>query len=119
MPTASRRVILSVLYIMTEVLRSHEDQRLRDGFTAELNVPMEGGGSSSGSDGGGAGGGGNWGELLAVRLLSMVTRFCSGSAPHFPMKKVGLGGRQTFPGTDGWSRPFFVRRFSCCCGRCC
>ena len=78
-----------MLYIMTEVLRSHEDPRLRDGFTAELNVPMEGGGSSS--DGGaGGGGGGNWGELLAVRLLSMVTRFCSGSAPHFPMKKVGL-----------------------------
>ena len=29
---------------MTEVLRSHEDARLRDGFRAELNVPMEGGG---------------------------------------------------------------------------
>ena len=37
-------MILSVLYIMTEVLRSHEDARLRDGFRADLNVPMEGGG---------------------------------------------------------------------------
>lgn len=29
-------------------------------------------------------------ELLAVKLLNMVIKFCGGTAPHFPIKKVLL-----------------------------
>jgi hypothetical protein len=80
------RVILTVLYIMVEVFRYHEDPEVRAAFALELAGPGEE-------------------ELLAVRLLNMVTRYCSNSAPHFPMKKVllllwkvvltGLGGSST------------------------
>lgn len=66
------RVILSLLYTMTLVLRTHENTEMRENFIAELNLPMV-------DD-----------DYLAIRLLTMVTRFCSGSAPHFPMKKCLL-----------------------------
>ena len=87
------RVILSFLYIITEVMRAEkeliEDEThsdLVEAFIYEISQPI--------GD-----------ELLAVKLLGMITRFCSASAPHFPMKKVllllwkislvSLGGTET------------------------
>lgn len=86
------RVILSFLYIITEVMRAEkertdgENEELVEAFISEISQPM--------GD-----------ELLAVKLLGMITRFCSASAPHFPMKKVllllwkislvSLGGTET------------------------
>ncbi|XP_015609648.1 striatin-interacting protein 1 homolog isoform X2 [Cephus cinctus] len=72
------RVILSVLYIIAEVMRveaidlenSHYKKNV-ESFKEELVNPYGE-------------------ELLIVKLLGMVTCFCSGSAPHFPMKKVLL-----------------------------
>jgi len=72
------RVILSVLYIITETIRderergSEDYKELADSFVQEINSPLPDG------------------ELLAVKLLGMITRFCSGAAPQFPMKKVVL-----------------------------
>ncbi|XP_017135096.2 striatin-interacting protein 1 homolog [Drosophila miranda] len=72
------RVILSVLYIITETIRDEREKAsedykdLAESFVQEINSPL--------ADG----------ELLAVKLLGMITRFCSGAAPQFPMKKVVL-----------------------------
>ncbi|XP_030746368.1 striatin-interacting protein 1 isoform X2 [Sitophilus oryzae] len=71
------RVILSVLYTITEVIRNekacenNEYKEEVDSFCHEI-------GNAYGD------------ELLVIKLLGMVTRFCSGAAPHFPMKKVLL-----------------------------
>uniref|UniRef100_A0A7G3AY58 Uncharacterized protein n=1 Tax=Lutzomyia longipalpis TaxID=7200 RepID=A0A7G3AY58_LUTLO len=86
------RVILSVLYIITEVIRNEmtgeleEYKHVVENFRQELLNPLDD-------------------EILIVKLLVMITRFCSGSAPHFPMKKVllllwkislvSLGGMET------------------------
>lgn len=102
------RIILSVLYIITEVIRSESqiqltqpppaaatnndsDDNVRykhivENFIEEINQPF--------GD-----------ELLTVKLLGLVTRFCNGTAPHIPIKKVllllwkislvGLGGMET------------------------
>ncbi|XP_052213602.1 striatin-interacting protein 1 homolog isoform X2 [Dreissena polymorpha] len=70
------RIILSVLYTMVEVMRcdseqeSEEQGKNRARFAEEL---LE---QTSGQ------------ELLPVTLFAMVTKFCSGSGPHFPMKKT-------------------------------
>ncbi|KAJ8951417.1 hypothetical protein NQ318_006846 [Aromia moschata] len=71
------RVILSVLYTITEVIRNEKVFRSIEyendvkAFCSDIANP--------GSE-----------DLLIIKLLTMVTRFCSGSAPHFPMKKVLL-----------------------------
>lgn len=99
------RVILSVLYIITEVMRAEkevvnsEHQVLVEAFVQEISQPM--------GD-----------ELLAVKLLGMITRFCSGSAPHFPMKKVllllwkislvSLGGTETLKQLKSKKKFIFV-----------
>ncbi|CAG9771079.1 unnamed protein product [Ceutorhynchus assimilis] len=86
------RVILSVLYIISEVIRAEknlEDSEYKEdieAFVCELTY-------AEGDD------------HLIIKLLSMVTKFCSGAAPHFPMKKVllllwkltlvSLGGMET------------------------
>ncbi|ELU17163.1 hypothetical protein CAPTEDRAFT_164543 [Capitella teleta] len=72
------RILLNVMYVMVETLRRGvegdcEDwQRLRENFLQELVQPV--------SDN----------ESLALVLFGMVTKFCSGNAPHFPMKKALL-----------------------------
>ncbi|XP_054284472.1 striatin-interacting protein 1 [Macrosteles quadrilineatus] len=71
------RVILSVLYIITETIRCvNEDDppewhNVVDMFKNDISHPMGE-------------------ELLVVKLFGMVTKFCGNSAPHFPMKKVLL-----------------------------
>lgn len=72
------RVVFSVLYTFVEVMRVTDDcdtvemEKLREAFKVELAQPIIGD------------------ELLAITLFQMVTKFCSGSAPHFPIKKVLL-----------------------------
>ncbi|KAK2147060.1 hypothetical protein LSH36_572g01086 [Paralvinella palmiformis] len=70
------RVLLNVIYIMVETLRTEDDNDteeekvMRENFRQELQQPILGD------------------ETLAVLLFGMVTKFCSGAAVHFPMRKV-------------------------------
>lgn len=67
------RIILSVLCTIVEVIR-HLEPNVRHSSVFEM---MKNEISNPIGD-----------ELLAVKLFKMVTRFCSGATPHFPMKKV-------------------------------
>jgi hypothetical protein len=87
------RIILSVLYTFVEVMNNNHidddtdhQKRLREQFREEISQS-------------------NGNELLAITLFQMTTKFCNGSAPHFPIKKVllllwkvlllSLGGNET------------------------
>ncbi|XP_038220142.1 striatin-interacting protein 1 [Zerene cesonia] len=71
------RVIISVLYLITEHMRTEKNNpsteyaHLIKTFKEELGTPFGE-------------------ELLPVQLLNMVTHLGAGTAPHFPMKKVLL-----------------------------
>ncbi|XP_061422962.1 striatin-interacting protein 1 isoform X3 [Lethenteron reissneri] len=72
------RVLLNIMNIMVETLRREEEgdrpewTRMRDTFRQDLGLPIY------------------REDPLAAILFGMLTRFCSGHAPHFPMKKVLL-----------------------------
>ncbi|KAB0399725.1 hypothetical protein E2I00_009054, partial [Balaenoptera physalus] len=72
------RVLLSVMYLMVENIRLEREtdsygwRRARETFRTELSFSMHNE------------------EPFALLLFSMVTKFCSGLAPHFPIKKVLL-----------------------------
>lgn len=71
------RVILSVLYTIAELIRNEKLNEMSEyksqveAFCTEIT-------NTSGDD------------MMVIKLLTMVTKFCSGAAPHFPMKKVLL-----------------------------
>uniref|UniRef100_A0A671TS89 Striatin interacting protein 1 n=1 Tax=Sparus aurata TaxID=8175 RepID=A0A671TS89_SPAAU len=72
------RVLLNIMYLMVETIQKDDPadkpewKIIRETFRAELGSPLFNN------------------EPISVMLFSMVTKFCSGHAPHFPMKKVLL-----------------------------
>uniref|UniRef100_A0A452TVU8 Striatin interacting protein 2 n=1 Tax=Ursus maritimus TaxID=29073 RepID=A0A452TVU8_URSMA len=72
------RVLLSVMYLLVENIRLEREtdscrwRTARETFRTELSFSMHNE------------------EPFALLLFSMVTKFCSGLAPHFPIKKVLL-----------------------------
>ncbi|KAG8132243.1 hypothetical protein E2320_010108 [Naja naja] len=72
------RVLLNIMYLILETVRQDcegdkpEWKTMRQTFRAELGAPLYNN------------------EPFSVMLFGMVTKFCSGHAPHFPMKKVLL-----------------------------
>ncbi|XP_059399022.1 striatin-interacting protein 1 homolog isoform X1 [Carassius carassius] len=72
------RVLLNIMYLMVETIQCEEPtdspewRTIRETFKSELGSPLYNH------------------EPVSVMLFGMVTKFCSGHAPHFPMKKVLL-----------------------------
>ncbi|XP_029818329.1 striatin-interacting protein 1 [Manacus vitellinus] len=72
------RVLLNIMYLIVETVRQEAEgdkpewRSMRQTFRAELGAPLYNN------------------EPFSVMLFGMVTKFCSGHAPHFPMKKVLL-----------------------------
>uniref|UniRef100_A0A8D1YS23 Striatin-interacting protein 1 n=1 Tax=Sus scrofa TaxID=9823 RepID=A0A8D1YS23_PIG len=72
------RVLLNIMYLIVETVHEEcegdkaEWRTMRQTFRAELGSPLYNN------------------EPFAIMLFGMVTKFCSGHAPHFPMKKVLL-----------------------------
>ncbi|NXK90767.1 STRP2 protein, partial [Formicarius rufipectus] len=72
------RVLLTVMYLLVENIRVEQEtdppewKSCRETFRMELSFPV------------------HTEEPFALLLFTMVTKFCSGHAPHFPMKKVLL-----------------------------
>ncbi|XP_029429982.1 striatin-interacting protein 1 isoform X3 [Rhinatrema bivittatum] len=72
------RVLLNIMYLIVDTVRQEcegdplEWRVMQQTFRAELGTPLYNN------------------EPFSVLLFGMVTKFCSGQAPHFPMKKVLL-----------------------------
>ena len=104
------RVLLNIMYLIVETVHQDCDgdkaewRTMRQTFRAELGRTL---GDALGAETGGlwVGPVAAWGsdifeslpgsplynnEPFAIMLFGMVTKFCSGHAPHFPMKKVLL-----------------------------
>ncbi|KAJ3603062.1 hypothetical protein NHX12_030806 [Muraenolepis orangiensis] len=72
------RVLLNIMYLIVETVQQEDPadrpewRAIRDTFKAELGSPLYNN------------------EPISVMLFGMVTKFSTGHAPHFPMKKVLL-----------------------------
>uniref|UniRef100_A0AAX7V7N3 Striatin interacting protein 1 n=1 Tax=Astatotilapia calliptera TaxID=8154 RepID=A0AAX7V7N3_ASTCA len=72
------RVLLNIMYMMVETIQQDDPAdkpewiTIKETFRTELGSPLFNN------------------EPISVMLFGMVTKFCSGHAPHFPMKKVLL-----------------------------
>ncbi|MBN3320749.1 STRP2 protein, partial [Atractosteus spatula] len=72
------RVLLSIMYLMVEIIRWETEEETPEWKTARETFRTELGSQLYN------------GEPFALLLFTMVTKFCSMNAPHFPMKKVLL-----------------------------